>query len=160
MTDRERLLQTLAATYAYYERELTEFAVGLWLEDLDSHPIDEVCAAFVRHRRDPQRGQWLPKSADILRQLQGDSAERAVTAWTHLLAEIRRVGAYGRPEIDETTREALATVGGWGAVCRADERELTWLQRRFAEAYGVHQARAERTAEPLLAAVAQALRLQ
>ena len=54
MTDRERLLQTLAAVYAYYERELSEFAVGVWLEDLEGHPIDAVCEAFKRHRRDPE----------------------------------------------------------------------------------------------------------
>ena len=89
MTDRERLLQTLVAVYAYYDRELSEFAISVWLEDLEEHPVDAVCEAFKRHRRDPERGQWLPKSADILRQLQGDKAEAVQMAWTRLLLQVR-----------------------------------------------------------------------
>ena len=151
MNDRERLLQTLVAVYAYYDRELSEFAITVWLEDIEGHPIDAVCEAFRRHRRDPEHGRWLPKSADILRQLQGDKAEVALLAWSRLQEQIGAVGSYGVPALDAPTRLALQALGGWGAVCRATERELPFLQKRFAEAFGVHQAREERGAStPLL----------
>lgn len=146
MTDRERLLQTLVATYAYYERELTDFALQVWVEDLGEHPIDAVCAAFVAHRRHPERGQWLPKTADILRQLQGGSGDRAIEAWSHVLAEVRRVGTYGRADIDAATRKAVDGLGGWGALCRAQESELSFLQRRFLDGYAVHHGREVREA--------------
>lgn len=150
MTDRERLLQTLVAVYAYYDRELSEFAISVWLEDLEEHPVDAVCEAFKRHRRDPERGQWLPKSADILRQLQGDKAEAVQLAWARLLLQVRTLGSYGRPNLDPASRLALDGLGGWGAVCRATERDLAFLQRRFGEAFGAHQARVERGASTTL----------
>lgn len=148
--DRSRLVQTLLGVYAYYDRELSELAISIWLDDLAGHSIEAVSAAFVRHRRDTDRGRFLPRSADILRQLQGDAAEAATVAWSRLLGEVRRVGSYGSPAVDQPARLALDAVGGWGALCRASERELAFMQRRFAEAFGVYEARIQRGDEPAL----------
>ena len=62
MTEAERqtLLQTLLGVHAYYDRDLSEMAVSVWLEDLAGHDMADVCAAFVRHRRDPERDH-LPR---------------------------------------------------------------------------------------------------
>lgn len=160
--EQQRLLQTLAGVYAYYERELTEFAVSVWVEDLQAFAIDAIERAFTAHRRDPQRGQWLPKSADILRHLTPVDGEAGALAWTQLMAEVRSCGSYGRPRIDASTRLALDTVGGWGALCRAQERELPHLQRRFLEAFGIFEARAARCENdlPLLGGDVNWLRIQ
>mgnify|MGYP003405927627 FL=1 len=146
MTDADRptLLQTLLGVYAYYDRDLSELAVSVWFEDLAGHDIAAVCAAFVRHRRDPERGQWLPKSADILRQLQGDNDERRQSAWALVLAEARSVGTYGRPQLTAEQRAAVDAVGGWRALCHCDERELGHMQRRFMAAFDAFDARTER----------------
>lgn len=138
MTDRERLLQTLAATYAYYDRELSQFVVQVWVEDLEGHPIDAVCAAFTAHRRDPQRGQWLPKTADILRQLQGDVEHEAQLAWGRVM-EAATNG--GRGEIDNVSRQALHTMGGISAVQRADVQQTQWLRKQFLETFAVYAKR-------------------
>ena len=143
-TDRHTLLQTLLGVYAYYDRDLSELAVSVWFDDLAEHDIAAVCAAFVRHRRDPERGQWLPKSADILRQLQGDTDERRQSAWALVLAEARSVGTYGRPRLTAEQRAAVDAVGGWRAVCHCEERELGHMQRRFMAAFDAFDARAER----------------
>ena len=153
-SDRSTLLQTLLGVYAYYDRELTEMAVAVWLEDLAEHDIAAVCAAFVRHRRDPERGHWLPKSADILRQLQGDTDERRQSAWALVLAEARSVGTYGRPRLTDEQRAAVDAVGGWRALCHCDERELGHLQRRFMAAFDAFDARAEREVGMLAGPVA------
>lgn len=141
---KRQVITTLAGVYAYYEREMTEFAVSVWLEDLEGHAPDAIGRAFVAHRRDPSRGQWMPKSADILRHLQPDDREQTALAWSGLLEEVRRVGSYGRPRLSACQRLALDSVGGWGSVCRADERELPHLQRRFCEAFGTFDARDKR----------------
>ncbi len=139
MTDRERLLQTLAATYAYYERELSEFIVQVWLDDLEGHPIDAVCAAFTAHRRDPQRGQWLPKTADILRHLGRDDGANGQLAWGKVM-EIASNGGRGRLD-DAAAFEAVRSIGGISAVQRADSQQTQWLQKRFLEAYSVYAKR-------------------
>lgn len=164
MTDRHHLLKTLAGVYAYYDRELSEVAAAVWLADLDEFSGPEISAAFVRHRRDPERGQWLPKTADILRQLRGDKAERQQAAWAGVLDEVRRVGTYGRPALSAEQRSAVDAVGGWLAVCHCDQRELGHIQRRFISAFDAFDARADREvgllegpADPAIAAIARAV---
>ena len=163
-TDRPRLLKTLLGVYAYYDKDLSEMAVSVWFDDLAGHEIDAVCAAFVRHRRDSERGQWLPKSADILRQLQGDTDERRQTAWSLVLAEARSVGTYGYPNLTAEQRAAVDAVGGWRALCHCDERELGHMQRRFMAAFDAFDARSERkqllidrSMSPVIAAIARGL---
>lgn len=158
--DRRRLATTVAAAYAYYDRELSELVLSIWVDDLAGHDIAAIEQAFVRHRRDPQRGQWLPKSADILRQLQPDEREQALVAWSDLLGQIRAIGSYGRPQLAATARQALDAIGGWGAVCRAQDSELPHLQRRFCEAFGTFEVRAKRDDWAQLPAAATAPRLQ
>jgi hypothetical protein len=159
--DHPRLLQTLLGVYAYYDRDLTEMAMTVWVEDLEQHDIVEVERAFVAHRRDPERGQWLPKSADILRRLSGGKSEAVHVAWAGLLDAVRAIGAYGEPELEPATLQAIDSLGGWRAICRADERDLPHLQRRFSEAYGVWRDRIDRGADlPLLAGAAGLVRLQ
>lgn len=145
MTDRERLLQTLAAIYAYYERELSDFAVRMWLEDLAGYPIEAVCEAFARHRRDTKRGQWLPKSADILAQLQGDADEQALIAWGEVISAARSGG--GR--FDGPTQEAIDAMGGMGRIRMATEQENGFLQRQFVASYKAYRTRKD--APPLIA---------
>lgn len=144
MTDRERLLQTLAATYAYYERELSQFVLQVWVDDLSEYPIDAVCEAFARHRRDTKRGQWLPKSADILLQLNGDADERALVAWGEVIAAAKAGG--GR--FDGATQQAVDSMGGMGRIRMAREDENGFLQRQFVASFKAYRARSD--APPLL----------
>lgn len=163
MTDADQpmLLQTLLGVYAYYDKELSELALSVWIDDLDDHEIGDIERAFVAHRRDPERGQWCPKSADILRRLDGGQSDAAHVAWTALLDQVRSVGSHSRPNLDQATRNAIETLGGWGAVCRAEERELPHMQRRFSEAYSVWRDRAARGEDlPILAGITAQGRLQ
>lgn len=139
MTDRERLLQTLAATYAYYERELSEYVLQVWIDDLTGYPIEAVCQAFVRHRRDTKRGQWLPKSADILLQLHGDADERALIAWGEVISAAKAGGA----RFDGPVQAALDSMGGMGRIRMASESENGFLQRQFVAAFKAYRQRDE-----------------
>ena len=139
MIDREKLLQTLAAMYAYYERELSEFAVKLWMEDLAGYPVDAVCEAFARHRRDTKRGQWLPKTADILAQINGDSDDQALIAWGEVIAAARSGGG----KFEGATQQAIESMGGMGRLRMAGEAENGFLQRQFLASFKAYRARAE-----------------
>jgi len=47
----------------------TPGAMGLVFEDLRPYSLDLVAKALTAHRRDPDRGQWLPNSAHIEHQI-------------------------------------------------------------------------------------------
>jgi hypothetical protein len=128
--DRRRLVATVTAVYAYYDRQASEFHLAIWEEDLGSFPIEVVERAVVAHRKDPERGQFLPKTADIIRQLQGDSTQRAALAWGEAL-ECARNGGAGYSRLPPATRAALDSLGGMLALRRADDTQLPFLQRQF-----------------------------
>ena len=140
MTDKERILQTIAGVYSYYGREVSEFILSVWMEDLADYSADEIAAAFVRHRRDPERGRFCPLTADILRQLQGDEAEAALVEWGKVLAAARNGG--GR--FTGPTQSALEAMGGMGRLRQASESENGFLQREFCAAFKAYRARDDR----------------
>lgn len=141
MTDRKRLVQTLVGVHAFYDKELTEFAIRVWEDALDGVPIASAEAAFRRHLSDTKRGQFMPKPADILRQLKGDEQDRALIAWGQVLTAARSGG--GMPDACQATREALQAMGGMSVICRANESENGFLQKRFLELFSTYSRRDE-----------------
>ena len=54
--------------------------VQIYFDLLKRYDINHVTAAIVAHLRDPERGQWYPKPADIIRQIERIKALEVVAA--------------------------------------------------------------------------------
>lgn len=147
MIDRKRLVQTLVGVYGFYDRELTEFAIRIWTDAMSDEDGPTVEAAFARHLRDTEAGRFLPKPADILRQLKGDAADSALIAWGEVLQAVRSGGAC---QLSGPARKAVDDLGGMSVIGRADESQNGFLQRRFVDAFKAYQRRED--APPLLGA--------
>ena len=143
----KRLIQTLVGVYGFYDKELTEFAIRVWGDACAEFDIEALEQAFARHLRDPEAGRWLPKPADIVRQIRGDSNDAALIAWGHVMERARMGGGFG-PGASEAERQAVYSLGGWSAICRADESQNGFLQRRFTDAFKAYR---HREAVPALA---------
>lgn len=50
-------------------------AKALYFRALSEYPLDAVRGALDAHVKDPQRGRWFPKPADLIAQLQGAAAD-------------------------------------------------------------------------------------
>lgn len=157
MTDADRpaFSALLADVLGFYGRPVTPFGVGVWWQACRPFELAAVRAAMTAHATDPDRGHFAPMPADVIRHLRGGRADQAQAAWSRLLDEVRRVGSYGRPGLDAPTRQALADIGGWGALCRAQEDEITFLAKRFADAFGAHTRAEAREAMVSLSAGSQ-----
>lgn len=138
-----RLVQTLLGVYSFYDRELTELAIRLWIHALEGIDTGFVEQALQRHLRDPEAGRFLPKPADVIRQLRGEAKDVALVAWGRLIT-----GASGGFEPGTPERLALDAVGGMRGFGLANESDNGYLQRRFVEAFIAYQRRAD--APPLL----------
>jgi len=111
--------------------------MAMYFEDLAPYPMEAVVEALRRHRRNPQSGQFFPKPADLIRALEGSYEERALMAFTRLVAAMDRVGAYQSPDFgDRVLHQVVEDLGGWPLICR------TWLTeergyrlKEFAERY-------------------------
>lgn len=136
--DRRRLLKTLAGVYGFYDRELTEFSIRVWEEALQGIALTDIERAFRSHLSDTTRGQFLPKPADILRALKGDDQDRALIAWGRVLAQAKAGGGFSVEHCD-ATRQAVQALGGWPAICQADESQNGFLQKRFTDLFATYQ---------------------
>jgi hypothetical protein len=103
-----------------------------------------VREAFQRHMRDPEAGRWLPKPADIIRQLKGNVNDQALIAWGEVIAAAKAGGA----RFGGAAQQALESMGGMGRIRSAQEAENGFLQRQFVAAFKAYATREE--AAPLL----------
>lgn len=139
MIDSQRLAASLVGAYAFYDRELTDFAMRIWSDALDGIEPDVIDAAFARHLRDPDAGRFCPKPADILRQINGDADEHALIAWGRVISAARA----GGQRFDGPTQDAIDSMGGMGRIRMAREDENGFLQRQFVAAFKAYKSRTE-----------------
>lgn len=150
-TDKPKFLTVLAGVHDFYAKELSTFAGQVWWQACEQFDIEQVTKALSAHLMDAERGQWMPKPADIVRQLQGTHADRSLMAWGKVHDAMQRVGGYASVDFgDDATHQAIHDMGGWTVLCRSTVDELPFLQRRFCEAHRVYAQRGAPDAPPVL----------
>jgi len=134
----------LTDAMAYYGKDCSKFTLTVWWGALQGCELEQVATALQRHATDPERGQFAPKVADLVRMLQGTSTDRAALAWGKVHEAMSAVGAYSDVVFDDPAIHAVVEdLGGWPKVCRTDLQELSYLQHRFQEAHRAYTARGQ-----------------
>lgn len=132
----------VTSALAYYRQECTPFTLAVWWEGCKPFALEQISKALTAHATDPDRGQFAPKVADIVRQLGGTSTDRAMTAWGRVYAAMCGVGAYTDVVFDDPAiHAAIADMGGWPKLCRTDMDQLSYTQHRFSESYRAYSGR-------------------
>lgn len=140
--DREAFAELLSQALGFYGQTVSPFALGVWWQACQGVELSQVRRALTAHAMDPERGQWAPKPADIVRQLKGTQADRSLIAWGKVMDAIKRVGAYQSVVFDDgAINAAIEDMGGWPNTCRTKEDELPFLQRRFTDLHRAYSAR-------------------
>lgn len=148
-TDKAKFLETLAGVHDFYGKELSAFAGQVWWEACRSFEFEQVTKALSAHLMDPERGQFMPKPADLVRALQGTNTDRSLIAWGKLLDAMQRVGAYTSVCFDDPVIHAVVDdLGGWVKACRTTHDELPYLQNRFCASYKAYAGRGGDIAYP------------
>lgn len=123
----------------------SDAALRMWhgmIKHADISYADAI-KALGRHMYDPDVGQFLPKPADIIRQLHGTSKQQqqalelaSTTAWARVREAIGRIGTYRSVVFDDwRTHAGIATCGGWQALGLTNHDELGVLQAVFRRGY-------------------------
>lgn len=141
-TDRAQLVDIITSVHDFYRQDVSEFAMGVWLQCCQGFEVEQVSAALSAHLMDPERGQFMPKPADLVRVLRGTQTDRALVAWGKVLDAAQRVGAYTDVCFDDGVIHAvIEDLGGWVTICRSETEELPHLQRRFCDSYRAYARR-------------------
>lgn len=144
-----KTMLALAGVYSFYDRELSEFAIEVWSDALGDLDQQAVRAAFQRHLKDPDSGRFLPKPADILRQLHGDTRDQALIAWGDVLKRATEADYWQeKTKVSDVALQAVYALGGWSAIGRADMSQNGFLQKQFVDLFQAYQRRAD--TQPLL----------
>jgi hypothetical protein len=127
---------------AFYRQHASDFALSVWWAACQPFDLEQVSAALTAHAMDPERGQFPPMPADIVRALQGTQTDRAMIAWGKVMEGMQRVGAYQSVAFDDPIVHAVVTdLGGWPLMCQVTIDELPFLSRRFCDAYRAYARR-------------------
>lgn len=134
--DKQALVAIVTDAMAYYGKPVSAFTLQVWVQACQPFSVEQVSKALTAHATDPERGQYAPKVADIVRILSGTATDRAALAWGKCLEAMGSVGAYTDVVFDDPAIHAVVEdLGGWPKLCRTDMKELGYVQHRFCESH-------------------------
>lgn len=132
----------LSDVMAFYKQDVSDFAMSVWWQACQTFDLEQVRKALTSHAMDPEKGQFPPKPADLVRMLQGTHTDRALLAWNNAYKAISQVGAYQTLDLgDPIAHAAIQTLGGWPKFCQSQVDELPFLQKRFCDFYRTYTTR-------------------
>lgn len=70
--------ELITAVYAFYRRDISEFAIQVWWNAMRPYAFEAVKHAINRHCVNPDNGQFCPMPADIVKLLEGSSRDSMV----------------------------------------------------------------------------------
>lgn len=140
MTEREERDERAKAITAVAEtlrHQLSPIALRGYLLALADVPLEALQMACVKAI---SSSRFMPAPVE-LRELAGlaepKPADRALSAWGHVVEAIRKHGAYATVEFDDKAiHGAIRRLGGWLRLCNTDSDELhNWVRKGFLDAY-------------------------
>lgn len=127
------LMRTIAE---YYRIEMGPSTVKLYWSALSAYSFEELKGAFNAHVQNPDTGQFMPKIADVVKMLHGNTLTQAMRAWQKVQRAIAAVGTYQSVVFDDPLIHAVIDeMGGWVAVGRVSTDEAPFRSREFEKRY-------------------------
>jgi hypothetical protein len=120
----------------YLKPKPSHVLISMYFEALRHIPLEDVLIGISSHVKDTDQGTYLPKPADILRNIQGNTETQAQVAWTKVDKAIRSVGSYQTVVFDDGLIHAVIDdMGGWVTLCAGDLKEYPFKQNQFITRY-------------------------
>lgn len=139
--DRPAFAKAMLAVGEIYGKKISAAQGELYWQTLKSYPIADVEAGIHRHIADPDVGQFMPKPADVIRQIDGGRDTQAMLAWTKVEKATRIVGSYCTVVFDDWRIHAVVRdMGGWIGMCEITSDDLPFKAREFEKRYRGYRA--------------------
>lgn len=137
-SDKLEFAKAFTACYMAFDKEPNEDQMRVYFDLLSDHDITQVSAAFRCHIKDPDRGRFFPKVADIIYQIEMQTPKIDFKFVCELeWSKVIKAAANGlKPKTDDQyTLAALQLIGGFNRVGYADIKDLYTLKASFAANY-------------------------
>lgn len=131
--------QLLSGTAELYSKKLSPELLEIYWRALDQYSLADVSHALNLHVLNPDSGQFMPKPADIVRYVHGDTRVQALQAWSKVTSAIRSVGAYESIVFDDPIiHVVIHEMNGWVRLCHVKEDQLSFMGSEFEKRYAAH----------------------
>lgn len=115
-------------SYDFLFDAVTEY--GAARQGQDSQFTPHPATWFNQERYHDDRTEWYPQKPVKAQNSQANED------YDVMCCEVRRVGAQQIPSYpNQSSREAIAAMGGWRAFCDWSTNEIQWRRKRFVENY-------------------------
>lgn len=132
----------LGSVYELYNRTLSAAIIAMWWEALSPYDLAAVREALNRHAMNPDAGQFIPKPADVVRELGGTTADVSALAWAKVVRGARDFGCYDSVAFDDPlVHQTLDELGGWTWFGRQTTKEMPFIEKRFKDSYRAYLRR-------------------
>lgn len=123
-----------AACCIAYDQQFSVEKARVYMDLLSGYCAEDISTAFRQHMKDPDRGRFFPKPADIIHQINAQfraatSADKLSLLWATVVKSASR--GLSPATNDEYLIAALQMIGGQKSVGYADPVELSRLQKEF-----------------------------
>ncbi|WAS56221.1 DUF6475 domain-containing protein [Burkholderia ambifaria] len=142
--DYEEFSNLIAGVFAFYKRDFSEFALGVWWRAMVPYELPAVCDAFGRHSVNPDSGQFMPFPADIVKMLDGSTQDAGLVAWAKVDRAVRSCGTYNSVVFDDALiHRVIVEMGGWVLIGGKGEDEWPFVRNEFVNRYRGYKIRSE-----------------
>jgi len=135
--DRETFYRTWSAAWEQHGKSMTPGALKLAFECLRAYDISAIQKAVLQQARDVENGQFPPKPADIIRQIEGRPEDRALIAWAYVQRGI--YGEYSGSNWivfdDPLIHRIVQDMGGFSRMGMRNIDEIPFMQKDFVNRY-------------------------
>jgi hypothetical protein len=132
----EAFSELLTGALEVYSQRTSKLVINIWWNALEKYDFSIVEQAFGDHIVDPDVGQFAPKPANIIRNIEGSRETRAMLAWAKVYKAIRGVGGGSTVCFDDRFIHAtIGDMGGWPRLCKTEEDEIPFKAKEFEKRY-------------------------
>jgi hypothetical protein len=125
-----------------YNKTLSEGLKMLYFQGLQHYDFEAVKQAMVRHLQNPDNGMFMPKIADFVKMMQGNTQDSALLAWAKVDKAIRMIGTWESVVFDDPIiHRVLADMGGWLSLSDKQEEDWPFVAKEFENRYRGYKQR-------------------
>ena len=126
----------------YGKPRMSDEVAMLHFGALQDYSLEDVRKGFFAALRNPDSGQFMPRPADVIRELSGSGETRASVAWAKVRHAIECVGHMPSVVFDDAVIHAVvADMGGWVQMSTITYDELPFRERDFLRFYRAYMGR-------------------
>lgn len=138
--DLDKFSKLIAGVFGMHMRDASNEVIDIYYRALEKYSIEELHTAFSEHVRNPDSGTFIPKPADIIRILEGDSNKKSLEAWVKAYKAISHAGSGATVIFDDPIIHAVIYVlGGWERFCfEVTIKTEKFIKKDFLEFYKMY----------------------